>query len=125
MWMLRGVIVYNFGPDSKHGIYRYIPVVFQNSVGTLKTRVSNVSVTDQNGAPYTFTTSTSGNNYNIKIGDANVLVSGVKTYVINYTIAGVVAFLATMTNCTGMLRATAGRCRDFKCRGPGHCSRPG
>jgi uncharacterized membrane protein YgcG len=85
-------IVYSFGPNLKHGIFRYIPVVFKNSVGTLKTKISKVSVTDENLIPYNFTVTNSEGNLNIKVGNADSYVSGTKTYFINYTIDRVINF---------------------------------
>lgn len=87
-------IVYDFGDLQKHGIYRNIPIAFQTKMGWLKTRVSNISVTDEPGAPYGFTTSYPGNDLQIKIGDANVLVSGEKTYDISYTISRAINFFS-------------------------------
>jgi len=86
-------IVYEFGNQQKHGIYRNIPVIFNNSFGKLSTKISQVSVVDGNGQAYQFTDYYSGNDFVVKIGDPNATVSGEKTYVINYSISRVVSFL--------------------------------
>ncbi len=77
-------IQYDFGVAEKHGIFRYIPVKYQARGGNYNLRVSNISVKDEQGNSYNFTTSYPGNDVEIKIGDADKLVSGKKIYVINY-----------------------------------------
>lgn len=84
-------ILYNFGDKSKHGIYRTIPVEFKNNLGTLKTRITDISVVDESNVPYNFTTS-GRTSITIKIGDAGTLVSGIHKYIISYSIERVVTF---------------------------------
>ncbi len=79
-------IQYDFGDLEKHGIYRDIPVKYKARGGNYNLRISNIRVTDEGGASYNFTTSSKGNDIEIKIGDANKLVSGEKNYVISYVI---------------------------------------
>jgi uncharacterized membrane protein len=79
-------IAYDFGENQKHGIFRFIPVEYKARGGNFNLRVSNVKITDENGAPYSYTTTNSGGNIEFKIGDADKLVSGQKNYVISYTI---------------------------------------
>ncbi len=79
-------IQYDFGENERHGIYRFIPVKYKARGGNYNLRVSNVSVTDEAGNPYNFTTSYQGNNIQFKIGDPDKYVSGTKNYVINYVI---------------------------------------
>jgi uncharacterized membrane protein len=86
--------VYNFGNQQKHGIYRNIPVVLNNSYGKLSTKVYQVSVVDDIGQAYQFTDYYSGNDFVIKIGDPNATISGVKTFVIYYSIRRVVNFFS-------------------------------
>ncbi len=85
-------IVYNFGDNEKHGIFRTIPVKYQTSIGTLKTRISDITVTDEQFNEIPYDVSNRGNNLEIKIGDADVLVNGVKTYVIGYTIEKTIGY---------------------------------
>ncbi len=89
---VKELITYNFGSNQKHGIYRNIPVHFKTDLGNLSTKISEVSVTDENNQPYKFTPYGSGDDFVIKIGDANATVNGIKTYVINYTISRVINF---------------------------------
>lgn len=79
-------IEYNFGDGQKHGIFRDIPIKYKARGGNYNLRISEISVTDEKGIPYDFSTSYSGQNIQIKIGDADKYVSGVKTYVVSYKI---------------------------------------
>ena len=79
-------IAYDFGDNQKHGIFRFIPVSYSARGGKYKLRVSGIGVTDEQNQSYTFSTSYSGDNLEIKIGDADKLITGKKVYIINYTI---------------------------------------
>jgi len=79
-------IVYDFGTENKHGIFRDIPIKYKARGGNFSLRIHDVSVADENNQPYNFTVSYPGNDIEIKIGDANELVTGIKTYVITYTV---------------------------------------
>src|SRR3989344_3325771 len=79
-------IEYDFEGVQRHGIFRKIPIKYQARGGNFALRISDISVTDGNGAPYQFTTSYPGNNIQIKIGDPNVEITGRHIYTINYTI---------------------------------------
>lgn len=79
-------ISYDFGEDERHGIYRDITVFYKARGGNYELRLSDISVVDENENPYNFTTSHSGDYFQIKIGDADKLISGVHTYVIRYTV---------------------------------------
>lgn len=73
----------------KHGIYRTIPYIYQNSDGSREyTEISVQSVT-WNGASEPYSTSTSNGNLVIQIGNANVLITGAQTYRIAYTAKGI------------------------------------
>ncbi len=79
-------IDYNFGDLERHGIFRYIPIKYKARGGNFNFRISDISVTDETGSSYTTDITYPGNDVNIKIGDADILVTGKKTYFINYTI---------------------------------------
>jgi len=87
-------IEYNFGSHLKHGIYRYLPIKYKARGGNYKLRVSAVQVTDQNGRPYHFKKSFSHNNLELKIGQADKMVSGIKTYIISYRLQRVINYFA-------------------------------
>jgi hypothetical protein len=79
----------DFGSQSKHGIFRTIPVRYKYDQTHDRYYILDVtSVTDgQSRIPYT--TYDQGANRVIKIGDPNRLVTGGNTYVIGYTVRGV------------------------------------
>lgn len=76
-------ITYDFDTNQKHGIFRDIALTAKDGPNL----VINVSdVIDENGKYYNYVTSTDNDILHIKIGDADKLVSGIKTYVINYNV---------------------------------------
>ncbi|HAV11649.1 MAG TPA: hypothetical protein DCX32_03890 [Candidatus Moranbacteria bacterium] len=79
-------IEYDFGVAQKHGIFRNIPVEYKARGGNFKLRVSDISVVDENGKKHDFEKNHEGNDIVLKIGDPDALVTGEKTYVINYKI---------------------------------------
>ncbi len=79
-------ILYDFDSLERHGIFRDIPYKYSARGGTYTVRISDVSVFDEKGVNYQFSTSTENNNLRIKIGDGNKYVSGQKTYIINYKV---------------------------------------
>ncbi len=79
-------IKYNFGDTEHHGIYRDIPIKYDRDGNNFNLRISDINVTDVNDQPYNFVVSYPGDNVDIKIGDADIYVSGIKTYIINYKI---------------------------------------
>jgi uncharacterized membrane protein len=79
-------IIYNFGQNNRHGIYRDIPIKYKREFGNYKFRLNNISVVDEYGVSYPFDAFNSGDNKRIKIGDPDKYVTGEKKYVINYTV---------------------------------------
>lgn len=81
---IKETIAVNFTGYGKHGIFRKIPL--RNTVERLdgtksnnRAKITNISVNDE------FKTSNDGSYKVIKIGNANKIVSGRKTYTIKYT----------------------------------------
>lgn len=88
-------ILYDFGIDKKHGIYRDIPVKYKTTKGSKRTiDLDDIAVTDANGKERTFVVSGEGKNKRIKIGDADKFVTGEQTYVISYIADGVINYFA-------------------------------
>lgn len=85
-------IDYDFGQLQKHGIYRDVPVRYAARGGNYNVRLSDVSVADETGSAYEFTVLSSGNDKEIKIGNADTFVTGKKTYVISYRIKRVINY---------------------------------
>lgn len=80
-------IDYDFGDLERHGIFRNIPIKYKTEYGGNQTlRISNIHVADNYGKAYKFTTSYSGSDLVIKIGDPDVTISGAHKYIISYTV---------------------------------------
>jgi uncharacterized protein (TIGR04222 family) len=83
-------IAYNFGANKKHGIFRNIPTTFHYDDERDRVYpIDDVQVT-RNGAKEKFDTSSSGGDEVIKVGDKDTEVSGAQTYVLTYTVRGVI-----------------------------------
>jgi uncharacterized membrane protein len=87
-------IDYDFGDLQRHGIYRNIPIKYKARGGNYILRISNISVSDESGTAYKFDAYNSGDDKIIKIGDADVLLTGKKTYVIGYKIKRAVNYFS-------------------------------
>ena len=86
-------IIYDFGDEQKHGIYREIPYKYKARGGNYTLDISDIEVTvgdKVNDVPYQV--SHEGENLIIKIGDPDSYVTGVNTYTINYKVAGAINF---------------------------------
>jgi hypothetical protein len=82
-------IQYDFDTAIKHGIYRYIPLTKTNTDGKkFRMDVTDITVTDEMGRPYTFTDSSTDDQISIKIGDADKTISGMHIYRIHYILSG-------------------------------------
>ena len=82
-------IEYNFGNNQQHGLVRNLIYKKTNQDGKkYVTEITGLEVSDNNGNPYNFYQSKKGDYIELKIGDENKLVSGIKTYVITYTVLG-------------------------------------
>lgn len=81
-------IAADFGSEFKHGIFRDIPEIYTNQDGKTYTNISVIAIKqDSQEAVYSLTRD---NGYlRIKIGDPNRTVTGVITYVITYSVVGV------------------------------------
>jgi Predicted membrane protein (DUF2207) len=85
---VRETIDYDFGDQQKHGIYRYIPVVYpQDSQHNRVIKIRNLSVSSAD-APAQTQTKTQDGNLVVRIGDPNQTVTGEHTYVITYNVVG-------------------------------------
>lgn len=86
-------ILYDFETLERHGIYRDIPFEYDSSFWMKKRiDIENVSVKNEKNISYTFELSNENGSKRIKIGDANRLITGKKTYSIDYTVDGAVLF---------------------------------
>lgn len=76
-------IIYDFGSEQKHGIFRDIPLTAKDGP-SLSIAVRGVK--DETGQPHQYVAAVNNDVLRLKIGDPNRLVSGIKTYVINYEV---------------------------------------
>ncbi|OGG35305.1 hypothetical protein A2363_02735 [Candidatus Gottesmanbacteria bacterium RIFOXYB1_FULL_47_11] len=80
-------IDYNFGAESRHGIFRTIPTTKTNADNKkFSLEITDISVEDP------FTTSRTGDEISIKIGDANRTITGTHRYTIRYTVSGALTY---------------------------------
>ncbi len=78
-------ITYNFGSSYRHGIYRYVPVQYQDAAGQkFYTEFIAKSVTDQRGKKYHYENISSTGTRALKIGDADKTITGQHVYRITY-----------------------------------------
>ncbi|MGC8862865.1 MAG: DUF2207 domain-containing protein, partial [Armatimonadota bacterium] len=78
-------ITADFTNDPHHGIYRELPLTGKDSWGNnYRLRVEDVRVTDEKGTPLQTLKTFPYGTMRLRIGDPNVTVSDVRTYVIQY-----------------------------------------
>jgi hypothetical protein len=82
-------VVVDFGNQSKHGIYRDIPFVTRNADNTERYVQYDVQSVMLDGSASEYTTTYAGSQYEIKIGDPDVTVTGRHAYQITYLATGV------------------------------------
>lgn len=77
-------ILYDFGTEKRHGIYREIPSVSFTGYDRRNYGIQVHSVTDENRNPYRYEKS-GATTVSIKIGDPNKKITGAHWYVITYS----------------------------------------
>lgn len=88
-------IEYDFAGLSKHGIYRKIPYLKINQDNKkYLLKLKNFSVKDEIGKSYHFSKSDIDQTINLKIGDADKLITGIHTYIISYRVAGALTYFS-------------------------------
>ncbi len=88
-------IRYQFIDETHHGIYRYIPISYMAGTGNKSIGITNVSIVDEKGVPYIFSTSKNGKNLRFQIGNPNAYATGTKMYIISYTVSRAVSYFKT------------------------------
>jgi len=81
-------IVYDFGPDERHGIIRDIPVRFRYNGSYDRIYRLEVRSVRSPDAPSQYTVDSNGSSVRIRIGDPDQTVTGEHTYVITYLVGG-------------------------------------
>lgn len=90
---VKETILYDFGTNERHGVYRNIDNIKTNEEGKeFLIGIILKNVINEFATPYTQTSSVGSSSYDIKIGDANKLISGLKTYVISYSVSGAITY---------------------------------
>ena len=79
-------IAYNFGDEQRHGIYRDIKYKYKARGGNYNLRIEVLSITNGLDEPLNYVTSTEGDDFRIKIGDADSYVTGIMAYKIKYKV---------------------------------------
>lgn len=89
-------IEYDFGSESKHGIFRFIPTskIYDRAHGRGFMRIHVVSVVDKKGEAYPYTVENNDGTKNIKIGSPDIVVSGVHTYIVTYIVDNALGYFA-------------------------------
>jgi SsrA-binding protein len=88
--MVQEQITYDFGDNQRHGIMRTIPVEFaRDSTHVREYPLTDIEVSSPSGAPSDLKVD-KGPVTTLRIGNPDRTVSGVQTYVIRYTVGGVI-----------------------------------
>jgi uncharacterized membrane protein len=88
-------IAVDFGTNLKHGIYRDIPVIYQNTDGNKTyTKINIISVL-QDGLPAQYKRYNSNDYLRLQIGNPNLTINGKYNYEINYNVSGILRSYAT------------------------------
>jgi uncharacterized membrane protein len=78
-------ITYDFDDNSRHGIFRDIPVDYDTDTGNRSILLDVVSVT-RDGNPEPYTISKQGDDKRIKVGDPDETITGEHSYTITYNV---------------------------------------
>jgi len=85
-------LVMDFGTNRRHGIRRFIPIVFNRAGGLYTTPIDFKSVTDDKGKSLIYEYDRVNREVITRIGDPVVTVTGVKTYKIKYSLRRVINY---------------------------------
>lgn len=91
---IKEAITYDFGSNLRHGIFRSIPYRYPLKDKTLVLDYEVKGVEDEKGRSIPYVVYTEDNNFVLKIGSANQLISGQRTYIISYIIKGAVNYFS-------------------------------
>ncbi len=85
----------DFHSLEKHGIYRDLPIAYEDATGKKTyTKIEDITV-EQDGQKAKYKVSDNENNLNIRIGDADKTISGQHTYTLTYRATGVLRSFST------------------------------
>jgi len=89
---IQETIFYDFGSNQKHGVIRFIPFRYPLEDKTLVLNYQVLSVQDTENKSIKYEVYEEGNDFAIKIGSSNELVSGQKIYIIKYILQGAINY---------------------------------
>ena len=98
-------VTYDFGTEQRHGIFRDLVTYDELPSGDSRYYVVSVESVTQDGQPATYETSESGRYLEVKVGDADTLISGAHAYVIRYTVRNGLRSVTTQDVSGGSLPA--------------------
>ena len=78
----------DFGNISKHGIYRDLPYVYQSDKEKIYTTI-NILAIERNDENEKYESIKNSSNLRLKIGNANITISGIQKYTVVYSVEGV------------------------------------
>lgn len=80
-------MLYDFGEESRHGIYRTLPYAYVNDWGHFKLKYENIKVVNEKGEDYNYDLQMKDfDSYEVKIGDPDIFVTGKMHYIMSYDV---------------------------------------
>lgn len=85
-------IKYDFKNTYRHGIFREIPYKYKKGINNYNLRIKVLDVRDDDGTSYKYKVKREQGKLKIKIGDPNKTLTGVNTYIIEYSVENAFLF---------------------------------
>ena len=105
-------IIADFSTDPHHGIFRFIPMTATDKYGHDRgIHLELQGVTDENGTPLEYHTSSEDGNFHMKVGNPEILVNDTRTYRLKYKVCQAVHFYEDHEELYGMPSDTNGSLR--------------
>lgn len=84
-------IVYDFGTNQRHGIYRFIPKTKSATSDDLLD-YELLSITNESSGSYIYEDKSTNYDFNLRIGDPDIYVTGENIYIIEYEVSGALTY---------------------------------
>ena len=88
-------IIYDFGSEQRHGIFRDIPVKYKARGGNYNLDIYDISARDERGDYYETKITSEGSNKRVRIGSESLYVAGEKVYIVSYAIGRAINYFDT------------------------------
>lgn len=85
-------IKYDFKNTLRHGIFREIPYKYKKGSHNYNIKINVLDVRDQDGKSYKYKIKKENGKLHIKIGDPNKTLTGINTYIIEYSVENAFLF---------------------------------